>query len=173
MASSPTERQTPEHEHLYVIPLDGSPWRELLDVDNGGFTGVWSPDGRTFAIGTSICPSGSHMPRCDPAESKTSLGTVAVAGGVPTTFADLTGYFDITWSPDGHRIAYRANDGIYVVSADGTGTVKLADGDSDRVVWSPDGQWLLFSRGRSELWIVPAAGGEPHKIGTEYAGAAW
>ncbi len=172
-AQTPTERQTADHGHLYIIPLDGSPWRELLDVDNGDVTGTWSPDGKTLATSTSICPSGSYEPRCDPAATKTSLGTVSVAGGVPTTFADITGYFDITWSPDGRRIAYRATDGIHVVSADGTGVVKLADGDATGVDWSPDSQWLLFQRDPSDLWIVSAAGGEPRRIGTEFAGAAW
>ena len=172
-AQTPTERQTADHGHLYIIPLDGSPWRELLDVDNGNATGTWSPDGKTLATSTSICPSGSYEPRCDPAATKTSLGTVSVAGGVPTTFADITGYFDITWSPDGRRIAYRANDGIHVVSADGTGVVKLADGGATGVDWSPDSQWLLFQQDPSDLWIVPAAGGEPRRIGTGFAGAAW
>ena len=103
------------------------------------------------------------------------MGTASVAEGVPTTFAHVLGYFDITWSPDGRRIAYRVKDGIYVVSADGRSTVKLAqpDGDESGVDWSPDSQWLLFQRDPSELWIVAAAGGEPRRIGTEYIDPAW
>jgi hypothetical protein len=172
-AQSPTERQTADHGHLYIIPLDGSPWRELLDLDNGDASATWSPDGKTLATETSICPSGSYEPRCDPAATKTSLGTVSVAAGMPTTFADVVGYFEITWAPDGRRIAYRVNDGIYVVGADGSNTVKLGGGDASGVDWSPDGQWLLFQRDPSGLWIVPAAGGESRRIGTEYVGAAW
>jgi hypothetical protein len=174
-AQSPTERQTADHGHLYIIPLDGSPWRELLDLDNGDARATWSPDGATLATGTSICPSGSFEPRCDPAATKTSLGIASVAGSVPTTFANVLGYFDITWSPDGHKIAYRDKDGIYVVNADGSDKVKLAQpgGDGSGVEWSPDGQWLLFQQDPSELWILPAAGGEPRRIGTGFAGAAW
>jgi len=174
-AQTPTERQTADHSHLYIVPLDGSPWRELLDVDNGWVTADWSPDGGTLATGTSVCPSGSHMPRCDPAASKVSLGTVAVADGASSTYAQRSGYFDVKWSPDGRRIAYRTKDGIYVVAADGSDEVRLAQpgGDETGVDWSPDGQWLLFPQDPSELWIVPAAGGEARRIGTEYAGAAW
>jgi hypothetical protein len=172
-ARTPAERQTPYHGHLYVIPLDGSPWQELLDVDNGQVNGAWSPDGKSLVTATWICPPGSFMPRCDPAESRASLGTVTLAGDESTIAADVPGLSDMSWSPDGRRIAYRANDGIRVVSADGTDTVKLVDGDAAGVDWSPDGQWLLFQRGPSDLWIVPAAGGEPRRIGTEFAGAAW
>ena len=113
------------------------------------------------------------MPRCDPAESRASLGTVTVAGDESTIAADVPGLSEMSWSPDGRRIAYRTNDGIHVVRADGTGVVNLVDGDTGGVDWSPDGQWLLFQRGPSDLWIVPAAGGEPRRIGTEVAGAAW
>ena len=174
-AQTPTESQTADHGHLYIIPLDGSPWRELLEVDNGWVSGTWSPDGRTLVTGTWICPSGSFMPRCDPAESRASLGTVTVAGGESATFANVVGYLDIAWSPDGGRIVYRVKDGIYVVSADGADTVKLAQpgGDGAGVDWSPDGQWLVFQTRPSELWIVPAAGGEPRRIGTEYVDPAW
>jgi Tol biopolymer transport system component len=113
------------------------------------------------------------MPRCDPAESRASLGTVTVAGDESTIAAAVPGLFDTSWSPDGRRIAYRANDGIRVINADGTDMVKLVDGDATGVDWSPDGQWLVFQRGPSDLWIVSAAGGEPRRVGTEFAGAAW
>jgi WD40-like Beta Propeller Repeat len=172
-AQSPSQRQTPFHAHLYVIPLDGSPWRELLDVDNGMVTASWSPDGATLATTTWFCPSGSFMPRCDPAGSKTTLGTVPVAGGLPTTLAEGPALFGMAWAPDGTRIAYRTNDGLYVVSPDGTDLVRLDDGADAGPGWSPDGQWLVFQRSPLDFWIISAGGGAPRRIATGYAGAAW
>jgi len=183
-ANSPTEKQTPYHDHILVIPVDGSPWREMLDVDNGGFSGAWSPDGKTLAIGTSICPSGSFMPRCDPEQSRSTLGSLTLPGNEAKTFFEVPGLLYVTWSPDGRRIAYRADDGIYIVNADGTDPRRVSTGDAIGLAWSPDSQWLLFERFEREtsplqllspndLWIVSATGDGLREIGTEYAGAAW
>lgn len=82
------------------------------------------------------------------------------------------------WSPDGARIAFRANRSganlIYQRSAAGGGTEELilsaeaqraAGIESPNVVdtdWSPDGRSVLFSVPGSEsgydLWLVPVAG---------------
>jgi Tol biopolymer transport system component len=172
-ATDPTQTQTPYRGHLYIVPLDGGPWRELLDADNGGVSGAWSPDGTTLVTGTWICAKGSFMPRCDFAESKGSLGTVKVADGAATDLGEVPGLFAMSYSPDGQRIAYQATDGIYVRSATGGAPLKVVDGASFGPDWSPDGQWLLFERASFEIWIVPAVGGEPRRIGTGLAGATW
>jgi hypothetical protein len=176
-AQTPQEKQTPYHGHLYVVPLDGSPWHELLDADNGAVSGVWLPDGKTLLTGTWICPSGSYMPRCDPATGEISLGTVTVADGTTTNLGRVSGLFELKVSPDGQQVVYRTNDGLYVRSVDGGAPLKIAESvDPDLAFnpdWSPDGQWLLFERNPAELWIVPSSGGAPRLIGSDLGGAAW
>ena len=89
---------------------------------------------------------------------------------------------DITWSPDGSRIAYVANAAgrafaVHVIDV-ATGKKRaLTDGqfDDERPRWSPDGTRLLFSsrrdavRTNSDLYVISADGGSPTKLETRDA----
>ena len=176
-ATTPQEVQTSHHSHLYVVPLDGSPAQEYGDVDNGSIIGQWAPDGTTIVTATWHCAKGSYMPRCDPAEGANAFGTVRIADGLIANMADDsgdgTGLFEFKVSPDGTRVAYRTNYGLFVRSLDGGAALKVADGMAYNPDWSPDGAWLLFTRNAAELWIVPSVGGDPRLLGSDLAGAAW
>jgi len=188
-ATTPTEVQTSHHDHLYVVPLDGSPARELGDVDNGSIAGQWAPDGKTIVTATQLCASGGYMPRCDPAGGDKTFGTIRVADGRATelarTDADGAGLWEFKVSPDATRVAYLTNVGIFVRSLDGGEPLGLAEGTTPEALtdpslrgpfnvdWSPDGRWLLFERGIAELWIVPSSGGNARLLGVDLAGAAW
>jgi Tol biopolymer transport system component len=80
------------------------------------------------------------------------------------------------FSPDGKQIAFRserAGGGIFVMGATGESTRRLTK-FGDNPSWSPDGSEIVFAtegesdpharEKLSELWVVKAAGGEPHKI---------
>jgi hypothetical protein len=183
VAETPQERQTPDHEHVYIVPLDGSPWRELLDDDNGSFLASWSPDGSTLAVTDFACPPKTNMPKCSFGTSTMTL--VAVGDGSERSVSAGTERTEmVAWSSDSQRIAFvggKAGEvlvggGIYVMNADGSGLLKLADTNVAYVppVWSPDGRWLAYRQDASttEWWIVPATGGEPRSIGN-YGGVAW
>ena len=67
------------------------------------------------------------------------------------------------WSPDGRRIAFLSESGIYLMTLDGAGAPELLDADaSDPTSWSPDGQTLLIrsgsSRGRGNVWELDVGG---------------
>ncbi len=179
-AQSPSEHQTAEHSHLYIVPLDGSPWRELLDVNNEYLDATWSPDGSTLAVTHGACVAGTHMPRCPPGYSTLSLLNLQDETERPITAPTETAEWPAS-SPDGRRIAFvggKAGEilkdgGVFVVDADGTGPVKLADTNSSTpTVWSPDGQWLLYQKNWTEWWVVSVNGGQPRLFGT-YGGVTW
>jgi Tol biopolymer transport system component len=81
--------------------------------------------------------------------------------------------FDPSWSPDGTRIAFRAERSgepeIWVMNADGTGKRRLTAGLSP--AWSPDGSLIAFS-GRAGLSVIrPDGSGRrvlPRTEGGEY-----
>jgi hypothetical protein len=177
------EPQTSEHQHVYIVPIDGSPWRELLDEDNGHLFASWSPDGSTLAVTNSACPPDTNLPKCDFGPSTMTL--VAVADGSERSVTTGTERTEMAaWSPDGRHIAVvggKAGEvlqdgGIYVIDADGSSSRKVADTNVAYFapLWSPDGRWLAYRKDVSttEWWIVPADGGEPRSIG-HYGGVAW
>jgi hypothetical protein len=163
-----------EHAHLYIVPVDGSPVQELLDeTETRFFSPAWSPDGTTMAFSSYVCGSAEHAPYCG--RGSGTLEKLVVAEGQRAVLAKRadTG---LVWSPDGRRLAFTGDDGIFVMDADGTHLARLTNGQEPR--WSPDGQWLLFSIHGQGLgapiipWIVQVDGGEPRLLGP-YGGWAW
>ena len=163
-----------EHGHLFIVPVDGSPVLELLDAtETTLYSAAWSPDGTTIAFGRYECAANEHAPYCQ--RGTHSLVTMTVAKGEDTVVAKVTGD-RLAWSPDGRRMAFAGDAGIFVMDADGSHLTKLSDGREP--TWSPDGEWLSFSRYSDALatftgpWIVPANGGEPRLLGP-YGGWGW
>jgi hypothetical protein len=80
-----------EHAHLFIVRLDGSPVRELLDEAETMFwSATWSPDGATIAFVRTECPPDEHAPYC--IDGTRSVVTLAVANGQQTVVADMGGY---------------------------------------------------------------------------------
>jgi Tol biopolymer transport system component len=78
------------------------------------------------------------------------------------------------WSPDGKQIAFVvaapvAEEGIWVIGADGQDRHRLTTGDDVDPSWSPDGTEIAFDRliyspgvgPFDQIYTVPAAGGQP------------
>jgi len=171
------------HSRLFIVPLDGSPVRELLDETREGMSNPsWSSDGDSIIVGRNDCAAGEIQPYCG--NGRLSVASVRLADGQQTILAPAPDIFFGPWlSPDGRRIAYSVEKmpspgsdvidttgGIYVVDVAGGNPTRLADGFDPR--WSPDGQWLLYSDPGGTLWIMSADGGQQRSIGT-YAAAGW
>ena len=86
------------------------------------------------------------------------------------------------WSPNGQQIAFDVhgedNGDIYVISAEGGLPHPVVADDSEDVLpaWSADGRWIYFVSNRtggSELWKVPAVGGEALQVTRHGGGFAF
>lgn len=190
------EPPTPvNHQHLFIVPVDGSGARDVLDVASGSVWGAaWAAGATMFAAIRTECQTGEGMPYCDSSSLTSRLELVDATDGsqkvlvtgeqasqlaleVGDAFAQMN---PPMWSRDGTRIAFStwsetSGPNAFVIAADGTNLTLLAGGNL--IGWSPDGEWLLVARlapdeTYSDLWIVRRDGTGARLIGNSRA-AAW
>jgi dipeptidyl aminopeptidase/acylaminoacyl peptidase len=110
---------------IYVVSPEGG--RPRLLVSEGVVMSV-SPDGRTLLFGRDG-----------------SLNTIPIAGGTPRRVGAGT---HGVWSPDGRRIAFVTNEGVFVMDADGRHVRKVATSrytiEQGPPTWSPDGRKVAY-----------------------------
>jgi Tol biopolymer transport system component len=122
--------------HLYVVDVADGALRRL-PAGVGVVFPAWSSDGSVIAFFHGL------QVRSIPAaadERDTSQVTTLVDG--------LRGVTSLDWSPDGTRLVVSAVDGLYVVEATGTTTLKVvgqqrAEGPG-AATWSPDGTRIVY-----------------------------
>jgi hypothetical protein len=83
------------------------------------------------------------------------------------------------WSPDGQKLAFSHDGGIYTVDADGTGMQQVLDWNQEvgRITWSPDGTRLAAALGvcdqdecRTDIHTLDATGGNVVNITPGFLG---
>ena len=128
---------------LYVIRPDGTGRR--LVAHNAG-SPAWSPDGRTLAFGRDYC-----FPRECPAVPNTIELYLISVDGRDLRRLTFNGVYDgePSWSPDGRRIVYATDDGLFLMNADGTEKRRLTRGYLSNPAWSPDGRRIAFDTFRN------------------------
>jgi dipeptidyl aminopeptidase/acylaminoacyl peptidase len=157
----------------WLLPLDGGEARRLTAAKNGVSACEWAPDASRVACLSRTGPSDEAKP---PA-SGTRASDTRVYTGIDYKF-DGSGWFDDK----------RAHLWVFTVATGAGRPITSGDewNDSDPQ-WSPDGTRIAFvsdrvSRGRdwegrhNDVWVVPAAGGEPVKVSSHDendAGPAW
>lgn len=132
---------------------------ELLGGEEGGRGGrgglALTPDGRNF---TSV-RNGQVL-------------LTPVQGGEAVVFASSPGQkSELSWSPDGKKVAYVSQGAIWVMEAGSKQATKLTEGKAgpgdprgatDHFPrWNPKGKWILFETGRhgqNELYVVSEDG---------------
>ena len=154
-----------EKNQLFVAPLDGGEARQLTKAKFGISNPSWSPNGKRIA----------YMARTG--EYKETKERNPVEKASPRVIRDLR------YKLDGIGFFDERRTHIFVVDVE-TGEVRqITDGDwyDDQPTWSPDGKQIAFvsdrepkrhqRQWRSDIWILPASGGQARKI-TRSRGAA-
>jgi len=134
-----------------------------------------SPDGKLVAYSSDRIQDG-----------QVDLYVKQVAGGQPVRLTfDGAGNTMPDFSPDGSRIIFRSNrdgGGVYEIAALGGEARKLATGGLNPK-FSPDGTRIAYwigdphiaeaVPGSGTVWVAPAAGGPPRKLGPTFTAARY
>jgi Tol biopolymer transport system component len=157
--------------HIYSLNLATRHARRLTDSRCGNEVGPsWSPSGGWLAYERSNGQPGIYLMRAN-------------GGGARRIIPDAS---DPAWAPDGKRLAYVANDKLYIAPlAAPRRAVWLRTGRYlvGHPAWSPDGKWIAFAADTAHdyfgdnagVGVVSARGGRVRLInpGSDADGATW
>jgi TolB protein len=114
------------------------------------------------------------------------LGAIFVVNPNGTGLRNLTptGAFEYNpvWSPNGRSLLFAREADLYVMNAQGTGRVKLADGQFEisQQRWSHDGRMIAYVNGRPEgegiipeLWVMRADGSGKLRLAENATEPSW
>lgn len=168
---------------LLAFASGGDVW--VVHPDGSGLTNVTNtrrpadaPDGCTYEVPWEWSPDGSRLAfygSCDPPGSEGGANydvfvMDADGGGrvnLTTSPEDVesgASQLNPHWSPDGTQITFDGDDGLYIVSADGSGLHKVADGGLS--TWSPDGTSVAFV-GDGGIYTADPDGSDPTQVTSE------
>jgi tricorn protease len=182
-ALSPDEKHVvfAVHGSLFLTGIDANAKpKRLTDTPHFDHGVAWSPDGNKIVF---VSDRGGHddlylLEADDPAHPKLAEAHQFKVTPLTKTREPESG---VTFLPDGKRVAFLRGGQLWTMNPDGTDQKVLV---KDKMVidydFSSDGKWLAFSRldgsFASELYVMPAAGGEAKNVSrysTFNAGVTW
>jgi TolB protein len=153
-------------QDLWLVNVKTGALSRLTDCASGkacaDASAEWSPGGQAIVFSRSV--NGQVA----------SIYTMRPDGTHLKLIAAVPGAQDPQWSTDGRKIAFQANNGIYIVNADGTQLTRIgaAGGLAGEPAWSPDGTKLLYAKSSlqpgavevTQLWTINANGSDNRRI---------
>ena len=134
--------------NIFLMNADGSNIRSVVENSTNEFASSWSPDGQKILFQTW---------RSD--ETAWDIYVVNIDGSGEKVLINTDREEQLpVWLPDGTQFAYQAGHrgqgtDIYVANADGTGAMRLTDGNGTlhaAPAWSPDGTQIAFESNRHQ-----------------------
>ena len=171
--------QTSGQGIIYISEVDGDAEVYLVDPDSGDSSPVtrnpsstesgprWSPDGKHIAfvsddlgnLNINVINRADFDETPPPVQSRVAIAVLTSSEGNEES---------PRWNADSDRVAYVTDlDGhsdVYVTSLEGGSPVRITSEETEEFLgdWSPDGQWLVFTRRGNEesrgLWLRNPAG---------------
>jgi Tol biopolymer transport system component len=146
--------------HICTMFPDGSNITDLIQpydpsIVLAAYDPVWSPDGTRIAF--YGYPRGAVQGGANYDVYVMNADGSGVTN-LTTTPADVASWFsqlNPKWSPDGTRITYDGDDGLYIMNVDGSDQTRIASGQD--ATWSPDGTRLAFA-GEGGIFAVAPDG---------------
>ncbi|HEV2687040.1 MAG TPA: hypothetical protein VGV35_00760, partial [Bryobacteraceae bacterium] len=154
----------PQPGQIYLLAMDGGEARPLTDLPKGANGPVWSPDGRAIAFSSTTIPSDSDKKK--DAEEKSDVRVITKA----VYRANGQGYLE----PD--RPSHIWTVEVPKTPGDAQKAKQITSGQFSEtdIVWSRDVSHIYFTSRRvaepyfetphSDLYIVPASGGDATKV---------
>ncbi|MBI4833337.1 MAG: PD40 domain-containing protein [Planctomycetes bacterium] len=149
---------------IRVMDADGRNERRLTRDENNSLYPVWSPDGKKIAFrkdskqGRIIyimdADGKSQKPLTDDEDILKTIKHIAINSE------------EISWSPDGKKIAFVSgidgNPEIYTITTDGKTLQRLTENPAEDVspAWSADGKKIVFTSnrdGENKICVMPAS----------------
>jgi dipeptidyl aminopeptidase/acylaminoacyl peptidase len=160
---------------IYLIPFGGGEALPLTEIDGEIGDFAWAPDGKKLLL--SVRKKDAEVLEREKDEQKKKLGVVA--RHYDRVFYKLDGYGYLPherwhiWTVD-----VRTNPSSGVRTGKARQLTDHPVYDEGSPAWSPDGKWIAylsnisedpdFTTDRTDLFVMPSAGGQPRQIPTPF-----